>query len=767
MIWLLVVCLFATSLFSAACAVFSALKHSRNPMERPLRYVLISVSAAVAVNAVSILMPSARPAYFVYGLYCILMDIMVLALLHYAKAFTGEEELVRKARNVFMFAVGADALLMLINPFLKIVFRMGVYEDGFGEHFYHVASRGILYIYHILVIYAMMFVVNLALFKKIRSAPRLYKIKHGAILVAMCIIMIIHAIYLNFKLQFDYSLLFYSALALIMVFFTLLYVPHGLMDRLLFFTMSNMKDGIVCIDNEGRVVHANRTVKDYSEADIDIGSLDNQLQKWFTEDITQDCTERTWDTVRRIEGRDHYYHIDFMRIYDGDVKYLGCFFLVHDRTEEYVRYYTEKYRATHDMLTGIYNKEHFFERTKAMLDENPDIHYVIVCTDVKNFKLVNDVFGVEAGDRMLRKIAEITASFGGDDVVYGRLSGDRFAMCMPKYSFNEREILSKYSVVDSFLENASFKTHIHIGVYEVTDRSLRIPIMCDRASLAIKTIKDSYQNSVAYYDSEIRKHFMSEQKVISEFESAIANGQFQPYIQPQISVGGRVCGGEALVRWIHPHEGLIPPSKFIPIFEQTGLISRLDKLMWELACRQLSIWKMEGREESYLSVNISPKDFYMLDVCGTMTSLIEKYNIPPHCLHLEITESAVMDEPQQQLRLIGNLREAGFMVEIDDFGSGYSSLNMLKELDADVLKIDMGFLEKTDHPERSQTILKMIIGLAKSLEMEVITEGVETKEQAKFLAEYGCDLYQGYFFAKPMRVSEFENKYLNAQFIIR
>ena len=220
------------------------------------------------------------------------------------------------------------------------------------------------------------------------------------------------------------------------------------------------------------------------------------------------------------------------------------------------------------------------------------------------------------------------------------------------------------------------------------------------------------------------------------------------------------------MRWIHPKEGMIPPDKFIKLFEQTGLISRLDTLMWEFACIQLKRWTDIGLTESYISVNISQKDFYLLDVYNTMIKLVNKYDISPKRLHLEITETAIMDNPEAQLELIAKLRNCGFIVEIDDFGSGYSSLNMLKEIEADVLKIDMGFLKKSDHQHKSQVILKMIIGLAKSLKMEVITEGVETMDQVKFLAEYGCDIYQGYYFAKPMTINEFETTYLNKRFRI-
>ena len=201
------------------------------------------------------------------------------------------------------------------------------------------------------------------------------------------------------------------------------------------------------------------------------------------------------------------------------------------------------------------------------------------------------------------------------------------------------------------------------------------------------------------------------------------------------------------------------PNEFIPIFEKNGLIIDIDRYIWEMACRILRKWKEEGRDDVYISVNISPRDFYFLNVYQIFVELVEKYDIDPQNLKLEITETAVVMDLKRQLELITRLRQTGFIVEMDDFGSGYSSLNMLKEIHVDVLKIDMAFLKKAKDEERSKKILQMIIGLSKQLGMPVITEGVETAQQVEFLAEMGCDIFQGYYFGKPMSVQEFEAKY--------
>lgn len=202
------------------------------------------------------------------------------------------------------------------------------------------------------------------------------------------------------------------------------------------------------------------------------------------------------------------------------------------------------------------------------------------------------------------------------------------------------------------------------------------------------------------------------------------------------------------------------PGEFIPVFEKNGMIVKLDQYMWEAACKQLRKWKDEGKKDMYISVNISPKDFYFMDVKQVLTDSVKKYNIEPQKLKLEITETAIMTNIDNPVEILDGLRKEGFIIEMDDFGSGYSSLNMLKDIYVDILKIDMAFLRKSNDEERGRKILKTMIQLAKDLEMPTITEGVETLEQVEFLKAMGCKMFQGYYFAKPMDVATFEEKYM-------
>lgn len=328
-------------------------------------------------------------------------------------------------------------------------------------------------------------------------------------------------------------------------------------------------------------------------------------------------------------------------------------------------------------------------------------------------------------------------------------------LCIAKSKFEAMELFLKNGNT-MHVKNVNYPIMNHMGVYEVKDLSISVAAMCDRALFAIDSIKNDMQKSIAYYDSQIRKKMLQEKAIMRDLLSAFEKEEFTVYLQPQISHSTRtIVGAEILVRWLHPEKGVIPPNVFIPLIENNGLVSKLDQYIWHKACEVLKRYEKRGIKIS-LSVNISVKDFYYLDLYKEFMSLIQKFDIEPSRLKLEITESAVMLDVPKQVTLIRKLQAEGFVIEMDDFGSGYSSLNTLKDIPVDILKLDMKFMEQAQDPERSVNILQMVVGMAKKLRMPVIAEGVETKEQADFLGSIGCDIVQGYYYARPVPVDEFD-----------
>lgn len=417
---------------------------------------------------------------------------------------------------------------------------------------------------------------------------------------------------------------------------------------------------------------------------------------------------------------------------------------------------TSGYLSTHDKLTGILNWDGFCRSARELLSQEKDEQFLLISANIQNFKLVNNLFGRNKGDEVLIEIANILKEQCGDKSTYSRTGGDTFAICIPKRDNPENWLLSILEQVKSLIDSPSYRLNIHIGIYKIENANLPISIMFDRSYMALQSIRNHREQVIAWFDESLLKSALHEQEVISDFEHNLQSGQFVIYLQPQVNQKGQIEGAECLVRWILPDGKMVPPFEFIGILEQSDLISSLDRYVWELAARQLHAWKGTPFEHIYLSINVSPQDFYYIDVAKTMKELCQKYEIPPKMLHVEITETAIADETQNNKATIELLQEHGFLVEIDDFGKGSSSLSLLKDIRADVLKVDMGFLRKSENTQRGNIILESVIDMAKRLGMEVISEGVETETQLKSLTELGCDMFQGYYFSKPIPVAAFE-----------
>lgn len=415
-----------------------------------------------------------------------------------------------------------------------------------------------------------------------------------------------------------------------------------------------------------------------------------------------------------------------------------------------------------DRLTGLYSREFFYQKVRELLRDNPEEEYTVFSVNIENFKLLNDALGVEACDMLLRQIAATIRLDVGDDGLCGRYGADRFLYIKPRIkevSVREKKINNMHKYYHDNMNGISIKW----GIYEVNDNSIPVDKMCDRALLAVSSITGLYNTNFALYDDSLRDRLVREKTITDIAEQSLEKGEFLPFYQPQYSLDDEcLIGAEALVRWKHPQWGCISPADFVPIFERNGFIGRLDRYIWEQACKHLRKWIDAGYKDMRVSVNISRVDVYQFNILEYLQGLMKKYALSPDCLHLEITESAYSDNPVQLSKTIEDLRKHGFVVEMDDFGSGYSSLNMLSHIHLDALKLDLNFISNETSKPFDVSILNDIISMAHRLDLHVIAEGVETREQMRRLRAVGCDFVQGYFFAKPMPVENFD-KLLKAQ----
>ena len=416
-----------------------------------------------------------------------------------------------------------------------------------------------------------------------------------------------------------------------------------------------------------------------------------------------------------------------------------------------------------DQLTGLYNHQTIMTKASKMVQENRSVRYCIVYLDISCFKVINEMFNMETGDMILKTAAAYFKTVAGRRGLAARLSADQFALCVPEDTLDMELVIQGLDAVMRSL--AVYRSIMfYAGVFVVDNVYLSVNKMLDRAHMAMNTVKGNYNKRYAYYDEELRTSLMEEQMLVRDMEGAMDNNNFCIYLQPIYNTDtNKIVSAETLIRWHHLQKGLMSPSKFIHVFEKNGFVTRLDRFAWGAACRFLSRQRDNGLEVVPISVNVSRINMYDQSFVDYMQSLLAKYDLEPWMLRIEITESAYMDNPAQLVKVLKKLKNAGFTVLMDDFGSGYSSLNILKDLTVDVLKLDMKFIQNFERSSRASIIMESVVQMAHNLGIDTVVEGVETETQVEFLKEIGCNVVQGYYYAKPMSTEACLNLLINEQ----
>jgi diguanylate cyclase (GGDEF)-like protein len=388
----------------------------------------------------------------------------------------------------------------------------------------------------------------------------------------------------------------------------------------------------------------------------------------------------------------------------------------------------------------------------------------MIYTNIRNFKFINDSLGMGAGDELLRFWAERLLDYLSDEDAVSRIEADHFAI-LCRMGNDEHVATVEKKVFDPVRNyfasrDKDIRVQICTGVYVLTSADhwhINVDHFLDFARMAEKKVREEHKEGYELYNPKQWVFGKLAADVVSYLPVAIKNGETQVWYQPQVNYEtGRIIGAEALCRWDSAKRGWISPAEFIPALEEAGLIYDLDCFVWDTVCRDLRRWNEQGSHRA-LSVNLSRADFADdRNIPDHFKELIDTYGLTPDQLHVEITETAYVENPELLINTTNKLREYGFRVEMDDFGSGYSSLNMLKEVSVDRIKLDLRFLTETGDPEKGHIIIDHVISMAKALGMDIIAEGVEQEEQARFLKELGCLEMQGFYFHKPMPSKDFE-----------
>ena len=475
----------------------------------------------------------------------------------------------------------------------------------------------------------------------------------------------------------DMSMIGFAVFGLLVYFFSLHYRSMKLLDRMLAGIASDMPDALYFFDKSGKCIWTNepgRNLIGVSQNNYDnvkdnltflFGDIDFKSSGWFKR-VTLGTGDETM-----------YTHLAMRSIVDEKGQVTGTYLSVRDITEEQRELKREMYNSTHDSLTGFYTKEYLFEQIDQRLHNDHETDYMIGYMEIANLKIINDVFGSRFAELTIKKAADLILEGISKKSLYGKIADDAFGILIDKKDFESKPVNEKLSNLIVSDNGLNHHILINYGVYDISENDeIDVPLFFNSARLATTIIKNNTKYPVAFYDDKLREEIIHNQMISNQVTEAIKTRQIKPYLQPIVDSRGMLVGAEALVRWIHPEEGFMNPSDFIPVFERNGLITNVDRHMWKCACEILADWKSRNID-SFISINISPKDFFFMDVVKELESLVEEYGIKPEKLRIEITETVVANGSVNVFEIITKLREYGFIVEMDDFGSGYSSLNLL------------------------------------------------------------------------------------------
>ena len=410
-----------------------------------------------------------------------------------------------------------------------------------------------------------------------------------------------------------------------------------------------------------------------------------------------------------------------------------------------------------DALTGLYNRDYFFQYADRMRREQPDRSMDAIVLNIEQFHSINALNGWEFGDQVLRvlgnEIRTVADETGG---IAGRFGADRFDIYC-RHTENYRAIFDRLQKkLDNLAPNASIRLRMGVMPWQ---KDLEPVQMFDMARTACSMARGHFKEHLIVFDEKVHERELREQRLLNDLRRALDNYEFEVHYQPQYDIREetpKLVGAEALIRWIHPELGMIPPADFIPLLERNGMITEVDKYVWFQAARQVARWRAQSGITIPVSVNLSRIDVFDPALESTLDGILLQNGLEHDVLKLEVTESAYMENADELIRVVESLRKKGYTVEMDDFGTGYSSLNMLSSMPIDVLKMDRTFIQNIDNDDRNMHLVELILGIAKNLDIPVVAEGVETESQLILLKQLGCMLVQGYYFSRPLHCSDFE-----------
>ncbi len=770
LIYLIACTIFELPLF---VMLFLTVKSKKSVIKPHLIMLCLEGLALLPINILYTLTPFVTQALHLKVLFYIVNDCLDMTVMTFSIHYCDTP---RKPKKIFITIAGlfmmTDVAACFWNVFSHKLFYIQRVSSFTGinsrQIFYWVTSYNKIFFSHFVLTGVASAITIITLFSSIFRKAIFYRRKYIGILISYALIMIFNVS--GFTIGGNIDLFPFATVLMILYIncYAIYILPSNFIVSSIQKYYESEKDGIACFDSEGKCIFLNRMAKIFFKNQNQNQPLKNLAEKYLRKNFLLKSKNEKNNSLSAkdsifIKQEEHHYLCEYNKVYDEE-KMIGSFISFIDRSAEIIRLKEERYISCHDTLTSLLNRQSFFEYANYILKENPQKTYYLISTNIKDFKLVNQVFGQKKGDEILQNQSSILLALVGDSSIAGRMGDDKFCLLLSEKNFDLNKLNNSIEKSKALLDFNAFhlKPVMALRIFRADENDAET--IYEQAMLALTSITISDPRSLAIYDDSLVKKILAEKEILADFDKALEEKEFTVFFQPVFDTDKKLIGAEALSRWLHPVKGILMPSTYIPVLEKAGLFYKLDRYIWEESLKKLSQWQKEGFTDLNISVNVSPKDSYYINIAEEFKNLLQKYDCDAKHLKIEFRETALTENFKKTMELSSALQELGCQIEIDDFGVGYSSLNMLKDVKADALKIDSDFLSDKAKTSRSTTILSFIIETAKVLNMRVITKCIENQEEADAFERLGCSLFQGFLFSKPLSIKDFEEKFVKNKF---
>ena len=747
------------SAFSVVSAIFllhfvRTISKARTDAKEPTIFVICTISAMLLIYSLFLMSEFYSKALILFCVYKVCAIWTYYMAFSFNHAFTNTTKKLGFIKEFYFILCFIDSVLLLANARVNVIFDLIPARTKAGFFYWGIEYTS-KFGFHKLVCAILSFSSLALLISSIVKAPSYNKVKYVTILTSESLILIANYVFNSLNLPLNISLLMLAASSI----FIANYVNKDFSAPVLIGPLSaiteSINDIIFCYDSSENLIYANSAAKNVFKKSND--NLEN-FAKEFRQNFLKNRPSEL--SLKLENGEERYYITEYKDFFISNSN-IGSYLRLQDKTKETLESRRKNYIATHDLLTGLFNRSGFFKKMQEALYQNTYKNPILICTNIKDFKLINTIYSEQVGDSVLQNQTEVMKRLPGHrKSIIGRIADDKFAILMEKQDFDKDIFEEVFNEVSCIIEKTLYNIQIVAGIYEIYDKKDTIQSIYDKAKISLDAIKDSDNQIFSFYNPSMMEKMLKEKDIVNDFEKSLNEKQFSIQLQPVIDNDGNVLGAESVVRWNNPKYENLTPSSFLDVLERTSLIYKLDVYVWELVAKKLHEWKERGFSDRFISVNVSSKDKFFIDIIKTFSELIKKYDISPQNFKVEIRETAMLENPEKTIEIFSQLKKLGIKVYIDNFGTGFSSLNVLKDFIADGIKMDTSFLSESKVSGKNKIILQTMISMSSNLGMEFIAKGVESENQMLALSKMDCKLFQGFYFSKPLPVKTYEAKYL-------